>query len=46
MLIDLEGTVDEGRVGDTKDKVLGVEDELVFVPRGDGLEGRKWRNQR
>ena len=46
MLIDLEGTVDEGRVGDAKDKVLGVEDKIVFMPPGDGLEGRKRRNRR
>ena len=31
-------------MGDTRDKVLGVEDEIAFVPWGDGLEGRKQRN--
>ena len=44
VLVDLEGAVDEGEVGDARDKVLGVEAEVVFVPRGDGLEGRKRRN--
>ena len=46
MLVDPEGAVDEGKVGDAKDKVLGVEDKIVFMLQGDGLQGRKWRNWR
>ena len=42
--LESEGAVDEGKVGDMRDKVLGVEDEIAFVPWGDGLEGRKQRN--